>query len=401
MHTVKVLHKLLLEFTPFIHATRRAALLAGIQSLTHGARASVTSLGRGVAGNVFDKHKIKRMDRLLSNKHLYEAHSMIYAALTQRILRGLAEVVIAIDWSPLCEDQSWQLLRAAIPVGGRSLTLYEEVHPQSKLGNQKVQHRFLDCLASMIPDSCHPIIVADAGFKTPFFRYIEKRFQWHWVGRIRGRDYLNRIDAKDNQWISAHRFYAQAKQTAKSLGRVAWVKSNPLSAFSVLVRRTKKHRQSLTFTGKKRQSKRNHVHARREREPWLLVASLSLQTRTPEQIKKIYTTRMQIEEGFRDCKAVHYGLGLSQCRRMRKQRRTILCLIAACATFMLWCIGIAGKQTAIAKQVRVNSSSKREPYSVIFLARLLIAQQHFRLPEKNIKYALTKIKAYMESVLCV
>jgi hypothetical protein len=31
------------------------------------------------------------------------------------------------------------LLRAALPVKGRALTLYEEVHPRSRLGNRRVQ----------------------------------------------------------------------------------------------------------------------------------------------------------------------------------------------------------------------------------------------------------------------
>jgi len=31
------------------------------------------------------------------------------------------------------EDQSLHLLRASVPVGGRSLTLYEEVHPPAAL----------------------------------------------------------------------------------------------------------------------------------------------------------------------------------------------------------------------------------------------------------------------------
>lgn len=34
-------------------------------------------------------------------------------------------------------------MRASLAVGGRSLTLYEEVHRGSKLGNRKVQERFL------------------------------------------------------------------------------------------------------------------------------------------------------------------------------------------------------------------------------------------------------------------
>jgi hypothetical protein len=85
---------------------------------------------------------------------------------------------------------------------------------------------------------------------------------------------------------------------------------------------------------------------------------------------------------------------------MNQRRRSVLCLIAACTIFVLWCIGVAGQHTQLAKQDKVNSSSKRAPYSVIFLARLLISQAHFRLPEKAITNALRQIKIYMESVLC-
>lgn len=400
MHTVKVLHKLLSQSVPFIHAVRLKAFMVAVQSLTQGGKATVTSLGRNLIGNAYDKHKIKRMDRLLSNKHLYKERHAIYTTLTRQILKGIPEPIITIDWSPLCADQSWQLLRAAIPVGGRSLTLYEEIHPRSKLANRKVQHQFLDKLSTMLPVCCRPVIVADSGFKTPFYKYIEKQFQWHWVGRIRGRDFLCWHHDNDNQWFSAKLLHQKATRAAKYLGCIQWVKSNPLLAFIVLVRKTKKHRKALTFKGKKRQSKSNNAHVKRENEPWLLVASLSLMERTAKQIVKIYGTRMQIEEGFRDCKSVHYGLGLSQNIRMNQDRRSVLCLIAVCTIFVLWCIGVAAKQTAMAKQVRVNSSSKREPYSVIFLARLLLAQQHFRLPEKNIKDALTNIKSYMALVLC-
>jgi hypothetical protein len=132
----------------------------------------------------------------------------------------------------------------------------------------------------------------------------------------------------------------------------------------------------------------------------VLVASLSLKERTAKQIVKIYKTRMQIEEGFRDCKSVHYGLCLSQNRRMNQYRRSVLCLIAACTIFVLWCIGIAGRNLNIARQVTVNSSCKRPAYSVIFLAKLLIVQKHFRLPEREVNIALKQIEIYMGAVLC-
>ena len=304
-----------------------------------------------------------------------------------------------IDWSPLCADQSWQLLRAAIPAGGRSLTLYEEVHPRSKLGNREIQHRFLDRLSTMIPEACFPIVVADSGFKTPFYRYIENQLKWHWVGRIRGQDFLCWHN-QGNQWVGAKSLYGKATKIAQYLGQVKWTQRNPFDALIVLVRQSRKDRKSLTLTGKERQSKQHKSHANREKEPWLLVASLSLHQRTPKQIVKIYHARMQIEEGFRDCKAVYYGLGLSQHRRMNQNRRSILCLLAALAIFVLWCVGTAGRKTEKARQVRVNSSSQREPYSVIFLARLLIAQTHFRLLKSAIDDAANSIKPYMELLLC-
>ena len=397
MRTLSVLRKLIVKAVP-IHAIRLNVLMAAVQALTLGAQARVTSLGRHVVGTAFDKHKIKRMDRLLSNPHLYQERSSIYTALTQRLVKGVAEPIILIDWSPLCADQSWQLLRAALPVGGRTITLYEEVHPQSKLGNRKIQHQFLSTVATMIPVTCHPIIVADSGFKTPFFRYIESTLGWHWVGRILGRNFVCGYSEID-QWVCAKSLHRIATTSAKYLGRIQWIRSNPLAAFIVLIRAPKKRRTVLTYTGKKRQSKKDKVYAKRQKEPWLLVASLSLHGRTPKQIVKIYRTRMQIEEGFRDCKAVHYGLDLSQKRNMCEKRRSILCLLATLANFILWCIGIAGKHTPVAKQVRVNSSSKREPYSAIFLGHLLMAQEKFRISAKAILSSLRVIKPYMESVL--
>lgn len=138
----------------------------------------------------------------------------------------------------------------------------------------------------------------------------------------------------------------------------------------------------------------------REKEPWLLVASLSLQAFTAKQIMKLYQARMQIEEGFRDSKNHRYGLGVAQVNRIGQQRRTNVLLIAALAAFLLWCIGVAGKNQPIAKQVRVNSSSKRDPYSVIFLARLLLRQPAFRLLPNQIWQSLTTINPYIKSLLC-
>ena len=60
MHTIQVLHKLLYQSVPSMHATRLNTFLLVVQALTQGARATPTSLGRGLVGLIYDKHKIKR-----------------------------------------------------------------------------------------------------------------------------------------------------------------------------------------------------------------------------------------------------------------------------------------------------------------------------------------------------
>jgi hypothetical protein len=396
MRAIKVLHKLLRQAVPSIHLARLNVLMAAIESIANGACLHVTAIGRGLDGNAYQKHKIKRADRLLSNKHLYRERVPIYSAITQFLLKDILQPIILVDWSPMSPDQRTQLLRAALPVGGRSLTLYEEIHPREKLGNRRIQHRFLKRLSTMLPENCRPIIVADSGFKTPFYRYIESQLNWHWVGRIRGRDKL-RLECNDSIWFGAKTLYQKATKKEKLLGDIKWTQSHSLQAFIVLVRQPKKHRKSLTYQGVKRRSKRSKVHASREREPWLLVASRSLRDLAPKAIVKIYGTRMQIELGFRDCKSPNYGLGLSQRVRMNKTRRAVLCLLAACSTFLLWCIGNAIQNNPEVNKLKVNSSSRKNVYSVIHLARLALKYGSFSISEKQLLLSVNSAVRYIQN----
>lgn len=75
-----------------------------------------------------------------------------------------------VDWSDLTRDQRWHLLRASVVVEGRSITLYEEVHPQKLLGNPKVHRCFLQRLAQVAPLGCKAIVMTDAGFQASWFK---------------------------------------------------------------------------------------------------------------------------------------------------------------------------------------------------------------------------------------
>ncbi len=341
MSIINSLHALLKQSLPDIHATRLKALMAAVGAGLTGVSVSITTLGRAVSGPALIKHKIKRLDRLVGNRHLASDRVPLYGAMTQFLLKSLPLPLVIVDWSPLTDDQSQQLLRAALPVGGRSITLYEEVHPGSKLGNRRVQHQFLARLKQLFPPHVRPIVVADSGFRTPFFREVE-RLDWHWLGRIRNQDFVA-LDDQPDDWQPAKSLYAKATRKAKLLGPAQWVRSNPLSGQLVAYYRPVKGRKHLTLKKLPAKSKQSHQQAKREKEPWLLVVSSSLVAYTPVRVVNYYRARMQIEEGFRDTKSTRYGLDLTRESRIDTERRTNLLLIAALIIFALWLVGLSIK----------------------------------------------------------
>lgn len=268
MHASLLLHSWLGSLLSCIHVKRLIALFDVIAATVSGPALSVTSVGRRLTGTTTLKHKIKRADRLIGNTHLYSERKPIYSALCRVTLACIASPMILIDWSDLKADQSLHLLRASVPVGGHSLTLYEEVHPQKLLGNRVRQHRFLQTLVTFLPPGVEPIIVADSGFRVPFFREVE-RLGWRWVGRVRGREYVR----LGRTWINYKSLFMKATTKARCLGFGSWVKSDPFAVILVLVRLPKHGRTDKTASGRKARSKQSRKAAQNQREPWLLVAS--------------------------------------------------------------------------------------------------------------------------------
>lgn len=78
MSIIALLHNLLKEKLPSIHATRLGALMAAVEAGLKGASVSITLLGRALSGPACIKHKIKRMDRLAGNSHLNTERMAIY-----------------------------------------------------------------------------------------------------------------------------------------------------------------------------------------------------------------------------------------------------------------------------------------------------------------------------------
>ena len=277
MHAITILHSILSSSLPEIHAKRPDSLLAAVEAAVSGSRLTLSALGRGLPGQTTVKHNIKRIDRLPGNGSLHAETPSVYGATALRYPTGIPMPLIVIDWPDLTAGRKWQLLRASVAIEGRSMALYEEVHPRSRATSQRVHMAFLRRLAAMLPPGCVPLLITDAGFCGKWFKLVD-RMGRHWIGRTRNRDMVSPAD--DDAWAGFKTLYSRAAAKAKSLGKHRYVRGHPVSCRLVLVKRTSKKRHEKSRLGKLVHSSRSLKNARAQRGPWLLAASPNLARRS-------------------------------------------------------------------------------------------------------------------------
>ncbi len=183
MHALRIVQELIRLRCPQVHAARLRVILAAVSAAMRSRRLALTELGRAVAGAAHVKHNIKRIDRLLGNPHVIAERFALYQTVARRLVGKVNEPLVVVDWSDLTADRRWQLLRAALPVGGRCLTLYEEIHPLRRFTHPGVHRAFLVQLKALLPEGVRPVLITDAGFHAPWFKAVN-RLGWHWIGPL-------------------------------------------------------------------------------------------------------------------------------------------------------------------------------------------------------------------------
>lgn len=389
MHALAILHRILSTSFPAIHSKRLTGLLAAVEAVVFGSRLTLSDLGRGLSGSVAVKHNIKRIDRLLGNGSLHTEMPKLYEALARQCLAEMSMPLIVIDWSDLTPDRQWQLLRASVAIEGRSMTLYEQVHPQSRATSPRVHEAFLTQLATMLPTGCVPILITDAGFRGAWFRLVD-RMGWYWIGRIRNRDMVSPVN--DDAWAGCKMLYPLATAHARSLGQYNYVRNHPVPCRLVLIKRIHQGRHKKGKLGKRVHSNQSLKSARAQREPWLLAVSPKLSHLSAQAVVAVYAQRMQIEESFRDLKSARFGLGFSASRSTQKNRLSVLLLIACLASFVLRLIGEVGKARQMEFKFQSNTRRSRPVLSVISLALQLVQHGMAAFPPRELGAALERLR---------
>jgi len=390
MHAELLLHDWIANVFPWMHLTRREALFSVVSSAAQGGRLTVTALGRSINSIAKEKHNIKRADRLLSNANLQAERTDIYASVSHQIICRTQRPVVLVDWSDIDKGQNFFLLRASTPVNGRSLTLYEEIHGLSTKEKPKTHCKFLKRLKGVLPQGCRPIIVTDAGFRGPWFQDVQ-RLGWDWVGRIRNRDKIKLHE--EQSWKDVKSLHLQANRKPKLWSEALLTKKNALSCRLILYKAKSKGRVKKTKFGKRALSNQSRRNAAREREPWLLATSLPADFLLAKRVVKIYASRMQIEEAFRDLKSARLGLSLEYTGTYRINRLAILVLIGSLAAMFSWLLGTATRIAGIHRQFQANTVRNTNVLSVVFVglqvfrkSKTMIKTKIFQLAKRQLNH---------------
>ncbi len=363
MQGLKLLHNHLSSSCPQIHIKRLSSLLTAVNGAVEHGKLSVTGLGRHIRGKAKVKNKIKQVDRLLSNQHLHRERIALYQAQAELLVGNAKEISVVVDWSP-CGNRYYQLLRASLLLEGRSLTLYEEVHSEQEQEKHYVHEHFIRRLKEVLPQSCHVLVITDAGFRGPWFKLVESA-GWDWLSRVRGK-VLYRL-VSQSTWNNSRVLYTTARRKPTFIGKAELFHKHAIPANLYLYKERPRGRKPVV-----KRAAADARHRTHNIDPWLLATSLKGGDGISEKVIKLYKSRMQIEQTFRDLKNQRWGLSFCEHRTTNIERLQVLVLISTLAIFVLWLIGWTAEQKGMHYGFQANTVKSHRVLSHIFLGRQVI-----------------------------
>jgi hypothetical protein len=368
MRAISILSRLFSNDLKSIHLSRMKAVLFGVEALLSGGRLSLTALGRAARGKTVPKHSIKRVDRLLGNRRLHSDIQLFCRAIAAWLLGGEQRPLILIDWTLIGDNHN--ALVAAIPRDGRALPIYFEVHDRSLLGNRQVEHRFLERLRDALPAGCRPTLVTDAGFRNPWLAKVSS-MGWDYVGRL--TTWVLIKNGAGGDWVKTSEVEAMAQRVPLELGHCDVSRRSTLSHHIVVGKRFRRNpSRSPQRSRPGYRGRASQVVRRRSQTPWLLATNRP--DLSAKQVCRIYATRMQIEEFFRDTKNHRFGWSFAHARSRSAQRHTVLLLLASLAGLVLTVVGMAAERAQLHHRYQANTIRTRRVLSLFHLGKTILAR---------------------------
>lgn len=314
------------------HAMRVLSLGNGLTGVVHAATLGVHAIGQGLAQaqGLAPKHAVKQVDRLLSNTGI--AIDAFFASWVPFVIGHREEVFVALDWTEFDADDHSTIALYLITSHGRATPLLWKTVTKSLLEGWRNAHEdaLLAVLAQLRPKQLRRLtVLADRGFGDQKLYQFLAELKLDFIIRFRA---LVHVEAPDGETRPAG----------------DWVWANG---------RARKIRDARVTSDRTPVGAVVCVHARGMKEAWCLATSRA--DLTAAQVVKAYAKRFKIEETFRDCKDLRFGMGLKATHIKSADRRDRLLMLAAMAQALLTLLGAAAEEVGLDRRLKTNTVKRR------------------------------------------
>jgi hypothetical protein len=173
---------------------------------------------------------------------------------------------------------------------------------------------------------------------------------------------------------------------------VELVRSNPLCCHAYTLKRKPAGRIKKNRFGEKSAMKHSLKNAHRERTPWLLVSSLEGGHTITKAVIRLYQSRMQIEEAFRDLKNHRFGFSFRDSLTRKRYRLENLLLIGALASLAAWLVGKVAELKQLHRHYQANTVRTRNVLSTFYLGCAVIASNAITVTSDEIRRAIKELR---------
>jgi hypothetical protein len=318
-------------FDASLHAKRIESLSNGALGVMTSASLAVSIIGHSLAQarGLIDKHAIKQVDRLLSNRGIVVWE--MFAPWVREVVGPRKEIVVAMDWTDFDADDQTTLALNLVTRHGRATPMLWLTVSKDELKDRRNdwEDLCLSRLAEVLPEGVTVTILADRGFgDTKLFAFLDQ-LGFAYVIRFRGNIHVTAAGG-------------ETRDAADWVGKGG---------------RARKLRDAEVTAGQHKVGAVVCVHARDMKEPWCLAASDG--KASARVIMNYYAKRWTIEPNFRDTKDLRFGMGMSALRIADPQRRDRLFLLNAFAIVLLTLLGAAGESLGMDRHLKSNTSKRR------------------------------------------
>lgn len=379
MTAITLLHEHLNQYCPQIHSSRLQAVMDVATALQSSQNLSLTAIGRQLESESEIKHRIKKVDRLIGNQHLYNELTRLYSGMSDYLFQYLChtkDVPLIVDLCYMKDTHDIQMLSAEVATKGRSIPIYREVFEINHLKERSIE--FISRLSQMIPLNRKIIIIMDAGFGDDWFEAIERK-GWYWLARVRKKRYVKL--EQEGEWYDVGDLFPLVSPRAKNYENAYITKKKERPCRLVTKKFDLKSKRKRPEKLPRNYNSANGNYQRTAKEPWILATNLPKEFSTI-QVINYYKKRMQIEESFRDIKSHQYGLGGRDVRTRCIYRWSIMMLLAAIVQMTLWIIGVIGHSMGYQKKFQANTVKDSKVFSYFYLGMLIV--EHGMVNQLNI-----------------